>query len=195
MPGHARRAVVQQLLAHVAPHAIGAQQRIAFDLLARHGGQRHRPAVVVQAGHPVVQVQVHAVLLQGGAAQQAVQIGAVDGGVRRAIALHGACAQRQRAQVGATGGVAHLQPVGEGGDGVQLVLQAPGAQDARHIRAKLHAGAHLGEFRRALEQANFPAGARHGQRGRQPADAATGNQQLQRGAHGADCAVRVATNC
>ena len=178
VPGHTRRAVVQQLLAHAAPHAVGAQQRVAFDLLAGHGVQRDHLAVVGVAGQPVVKVEVHIRLAGRRHAQDTVQIGAVDGGVGGAIALQRARAQRQGAQVRAAGGVAHLQPIRESSHGAQFFLQTPGLQDARHVGAELHACPHFGELRRAFVQAHLPPRARRRQRRRQAANATTGNQKL-----------------
>jgi len=80
--------------------------------------------------------------------------------------------------LGAAERAAHLQAVGKRGHGAQFIFQAPAMQDARHVGAQLDAGADLAERFGTLEQAHLPAGARHRQRRRQAANAATGDQGL-----------------
>jgi hypothetical protein len=133
-------------------------------------------AGVLVLGDGVAQVELHGRVVLHGLQQQAVQIGAVDGGVGRAVAAHRGLAQRQRGEHTAVHGAAHLQVLRKGGHSVQRRLQAPGLQATHGVGAQLHASAHLGKLHCALEEPHLPPGARGGQCGCQPTDAASGDQ-------------------
>ena len=79
---------MQQPQARAAPHTVCANQGIAFDLFALFGGDGDGFAIVLVVVHGVVQVQVHIGLGLHGVEQQLVQIGAVDGRIRSAVAGH-----------------------------------------------------------------------------------------------------------
>jgi hypothetical protein len=101
-----------------------------------------------------------------------VQIGAVDGQVVGAVALHHGSAQRHAGQLGTAQGTAHTQSGRNGRDVHQGALQAPGLEPAHHIGPQLHAGTDFTEQRRALEQAHIPTGMGAGQCSRQAANTA-----------------------
>src|SRR5205823_1823480 len=120
-----------------------------------------------------------------GAAQRAddhvEQIRAVDGEVRRAIALDG-----DRAEVEQLPGLAGL-PMADflalrlARQGLELLADAKRVEHARAVRRELHAGADFLQLRSLLVDIDVDAVLEQRQRGAQPADAAAGDQN----AHGA----------
>ena len=118
--------------------------------------------------------------------QQAVQVGAVDGGVGRAVARPADGPQTEDAQRGRVVRVAHLQRLGKGCAGAQRTGQAPGLKHPDGVGTKLQTGPHLTERGGLLQQVHPHASARQGQRTRQPPDAAPGDDDLL--IHGGDCA-------
>jgi len=178
----ARGRFAQQLRTHGAAQPVSADEGVCLH------GQRLRAGALQLRGdgvpglhiarERVAQVQLHRGQALHGRQQQRQQVGAVDGGVGCAVALGDVRAQAQAGQRGAAGRAAHEQPVRKGGDLPQRVQQAPVLQPPHRVGTQLHAGAHLGEGRRALVQAHLPVGARTGQRGGEPADAAAGDHDL-----------------
>ena len=108
----------------------------------------------------------------------AMQVGTVDGGVGRAVALYRGGAQGQRSQLMARECAANLQPLRKYRHILQRPLQTPSLQAAHHIGPQLHACTHLGECGGALIQPHLPPRARCTQGGCQTANAAPRDQQL-----------------
>jgi hypothetical protein len=75
-------------------------------------------------------------------------------------------------------GIARLQARGKSGHLRQRLAQAPGLQDARHIRPDLDARAHLTELRCAFDQLHWHALLRTRQGSGHAANAAACNQHL-----------------
>ncbi len=138
-------------------------------------------------GQVLAEVQGGACVPLNGGMKQAVQVCAVDGGMRCAVALERVLAQAQHAQFAAAASVAHLQHAGKGGDLRQCILQAPIVQQARHVGTELNAGADFAEDRGAFEQAYVPAGAATCQRRGHAANTAPRDQRLF--CHGRDFAA------
>ena len=123
-------------------------------------------------------IQLHGGVVLQGLQQQAVQVGAVDGGIGGAVALHGGRAQRHRGQGVAAQRATHLQLIRKSRHRLQGPLQAPGLQAPHGVRPQLHTRAHLAELRRTLVQPHIPPCTCRTERSRQPPDAATGHQYL-----------------
>ena len=178
MPGRLRRAVTQQLLANAAPAAIGAHQQVAAHHLVIGQLQRHIRVGLLKTDHRTVQMQRRATLLLQRRQQQHMQVGPVDGVVRRAVALGKRITQAQHAQLRASDGAAHLQPVWAGHHGLQGVLQAPSAQDFHHVGAQLNTGAKLRKLGAALEQRHFCTRTGASQSGTQATNSTACNQHF-----------------
>ena len=145
MPHGLRQSVAQQLLTHTTPQAVGTHQQVSLCLAPIRQVQLHAMGQLHKPVHGAVDIQLHTGLSQCGP-QQRMQIGPVDGGIRKAVACLNLRPQRQHAQLGACAGTAYLQPVREGGHGCQLVFHTPTMQHAHPIGAQLNAGAHLGKL-------------------------------------------------
>ncbi len=178
--GPRRGAGLAEFRAHDAPQAVGPDQRIALPGPCAVGGDRHRivGALDLRQARRVVQRDI-GVLAHGGQ-QHAMQVGAVHAAIRRAVALQSGVAQRQPGQFMVVVGRTHHQRVGPRGDGVERIRQAQGMQAAHRVRPELDAGTDFGEDGRLLEQLDPMAALRQRQRARQAADAAAGDQELQR---------------
>jgi len=113
---------------------------------------------------------------QCSAVQEAVQIGAVNGGVRRTVLRDGALAQWQRAQDGAALGVQTLQALGEKRHLRQSLAQAPSLQAARGVGPELHARPHFAEHGGLFGHGDRRALARASQGRGQAADAGARDQ-------------------
>ena len=177
MSGKARRGIAQQLLAHLAPHAIGTDQGTGLHAGAFGSADFQNISSVPPALHCLAQPNVHPSALSR-PVQQALQIGAVDGGVRRAIQSLSTFAQGQGAQHLPGLGIARLQLLRKSGHLRQRVAQPPGLQDARQVRPNLDARAHLAELRCALKQLHRHAVLRTRDSSGQAANAAACNQHL-----------------
>ena len=175
---HAGMLLAQQLCTDAAPQAIGPQQGIAFHVLATAGAHRHHALGVGEAVDCVVQMKLRVGVFANGGQQQAMQVGTVDGGVGRAVALYRGGAQGQRSQLMARECAANLQPLRKYRHILQRPLQTPSLQAAHHIGPQLHACTHLGECGGALIQPHLPPRARCTQGGCQTANAAPRDQQL-----------------
>ncbi|MNV60726.1 hypothetical protein D3C71_1532010 [compost metagenome] len=173
-----RWSVIQHLLTQAAVHAIGAHQRIAFDQLLRLVSHRHHAVGFTIAFYGLGEIQMHIGIIAQCGQQQLVQIGAMDGHIGRAIALHGRAAQWHARQGLARQGAAHLQGLGHGRHRLQAFLQPPGLQPTHHIRAQLYSGTDFGEISGTFEQTHITAGACGANTRGQSADSATGNQHL-----------------
>ena len=176
----ARRRIAQQLAAHQAPQAVGANQGLALQIQTGGTVQAHAVGVLVEGDGALVQLQFHAIGFEHTRQQHLVQVGTVDAGVGRAVALLHRRPQGQRAEHRATGGAARLQPLGEGGKAAQRRVQAPALQDARDIRPHLDAGPNLAKGAGAFDQLHRPLGLRASQRCGQAAYAAPGDQYVLR---------------
>ena len=178
VPGDTRRAVAQQLLAQNAAHAVGGDQGIAFYQLAGPGSHGDHAVGLGKALDGLAQVQVHARISLSGFPQQLLQIGPVDGGVGRAIALHGLAAQGHMRQFLPGDCAAHAQAARQCHHLLQRFLQAPGLKPPHDIRTDLDSGAHFTERGRLLEKTHFPTRPRRTDGGGQATNAAAGNQHL-----------------
>ena len=174
-----RRAILDECLADRAPHAIGGHQHVAFHAVGGANGQRDGACGVREIRDRLVQIHVNALVAHGRTGQRAVQIRPVHGDIGRAVAFDRARAQRQLAQHLAGQRAAGLQLIRKGGDHLQLVAQAPVAQDAGDVRPQLNARAHLAERGGAFVQANFTTGPRAAQRRGQATNPAPCDQHLQ----------------
>ena len=110
--------------------------------------------------------------------QQSLQIGTVDGGVRRAIQRLRPSSQTQSPQHLAAVGITGLQALGKSRHLRQCAAQTPSMQHTRHIGPHLDARPHLAQLGRTLEQLHRQALARTGQSGGQTADTAPCDQDL-----------------
>jgi len=81
--------------------------------------------------------------------QKHLQIGAVDAHMGRTITLC-ACRQRHLPHHTPITGIAGAQVLGEHRHSIQRILQAPGAQNPRHIGTQLNARTLGGQLRRTL---------------------------------------------
>ena len=174
---HARRPA-GDVLAHHAPQAIAADERVGRVVVTRLGVDAHAAVRLVDAAHPFVQVEAHAGVRPHGLVQQLVRIGAVDGGVAVAVFAHRMVAQQQLAQGVAVVGIAHTDAVGKGGHRLQIVAQPPVVQHAHRIRPQLDARPHLAEGRCLLQHMHPHTGLGTRQRHTQATNATTGNQEL-----------------
>ncbi len=178
VPGHARALLAQQLGAGAAPQAVRPHQGVALHFLAPAGAHRHHALGIGEAVDGVVQMKLRVGVFADGGQQQAMQVGAVDGGVSRAVALHRRAAQGHGRQLLARERAAHPQTPRKCRHILQRALQAPGLQAAHHIGPELHACAHLAESGGTFIQAHLPPGTRSPQGCGQPANAAPRDQHL-----------------
>src|SRR5258706_16480365 len=111
-----------------------------------------------------------------GASEHLAKSRAVNGEVRRAVALDG-----DRTQIKELPGLAGL-PMADflalryAGQGLQLFADAERVEHAAAVCRELHAGADLLQLRRLLVHIDVDAMLEQRQRGSQAADAAAGNQ-------------------
>ena len=140
--------------------------------------QRDALGVLRKARHRTAQIQLRRTLLLKGRQQQAVQVGAVNRGIGRAVALLHRGPELQYTEFGARDRAAHLQSFRKRSDLGHGVLQAPAMEQLDHIGPHLDAGPDLGEFGRALKQRQLSTCARAGQRRRQATDPPTHNQNF-----------------
>ena len=157
---------------------VGGDQGIAFDQLAGPGSHGDHAVGLGKALDGLAQVQVHARISLSGFPQQLLQIGPVDGGVGRAIALHGLAAQGHMRQFLSGDCAAHAQAARQRHHLLQRFLQAPGLKPPHDIRTDLDSGAHFTERGRLLEKTHFPTRPRRTDGGGQATNAAAGNQHL-----------------
>ena len=162
----------------MAPQTVGADHHMGAALVAVGRGYLHGVGVLADELQGVVQQQLRAALGLHGAQQQAVQIGAGNGGVTRAVALHRTRAQRQLPQHRARLRAAHLQQRRKAGHRVQAAAQAPAFQQAHHVGAELDACAHFREHGILLDQLHRQATRATGQRGGQATNATADNEYL-----------------
>jgi len=173
--GGARRAVVAHLLAHLAPDAVGAHQDRALVVPGIADLHPHLLRPRQHGADPRSQAQLGAGLTRA-FQQQRLQVGTVHGEIRRAVALRERLAEPQRPDLLPVHTVAHVQLARLRGHGTELLLEAPADQDPGGVGAELDAGADFAQRFGALVQARRPARLPAGDRGGQPAHAATGDQ-------------------
>ena len=118
--------------------------------------------LLLEAVHGAVDVQLRIAVGGQCGQQQSMQVGPVDGGVRKTVARPDFRPQCQHAQLGPRAGTAHLQTVREGGHGGQFAFQTPVVQHAHHSGAQLNACADLAELSCPLEQRDAGTGPRTG---------------------------------
>ena len=180
MAGDQRLAVADDLVAHLRPHAIAADQRTAPDALARVQGQGHTLVVLLEVLDGAIGFQADEIVASAGIDEDRVQIVAVDDGigllepVQEAGVVEGNpgdALARQRA--------AHLhcrRPMNVGED---LILEAEPCKRAEHVGAELNSGSDLAEFGCLFQHPDCHALARERIGRRQSADAAPGYQDRQ----------------
>ena len=128
--------------------------------------------------HTAVQEHTGFVLSLHGFKQALVQIGAVDGEVRRPVAVHEVVAHGHLPQASAVQGITHLEVAGHKAALRQQVLQTPGVQTLHGVRAQANACAHLGEGLCLFNQLAGGAHMAQGQCSGQAAYAASGDQYI-----------------
>ena len=172
----------QEALAQRAPHAVGGHQGLGRDALAV--GQDHVEPIgaVLPMRDRLAQTQLSA-RDQRGLVQEAVQIGAVEGGVRRAVQRLCALTQTQRPQDPTGLGVQRLQVGRKSRHLRQRFVQAPSLQTTRDVGADLYARPHFAERGGLFDHGDRQALARTGQCRGHATDASACNEQLVR--HGA----------
>ena len=132
----------QHLPAHLAPQPVGADQHLRPHGLGScrpcHGAGRQihgQPALLqtFPALHLALQQRLHGILLLHLLQQQLVQVGAVDGRVRRSVAQRKTGIEVQRAQRIAIGRIAHTQQLRKRRNALQAVTQPPTLEHPHHV--------------------------------------------------------------
>ena len=178
MARHTRGCAAQQLVARKAPQAIGADEPIALDLFAPAGAHGDDLVGIDKTFNGLAKVQLGLCALAHRSKQHTMQVGAVHGGIRRAVAIDRRSPQRQDAQLFATEGTAHLQPRRKRRHRLQRLLQAPSLQAPHDVGPYLHARPHFAECGGPFVQAHIQPCARRAQGGGQPANATASDQDL-----------------
>ena len=174
----AHRLRAQHLRPHTAPQAVAANEGLPLQRRVAFGRHLHGIGRLLISGHARVEVQAHTGFLLDGAQQQAVQVGAVQGGVGLGVAGQGHGTQAQLPQPLAAVCIAHPQQLGKGGAGLQLVRQAPGMQHAHRIGPQLQARAHFAKGAGLLQHVHRNPGPGQRQRAGQTPNAATGDHHM-----------------
>ena len=132
----------QHLPAHLTPQPIGADQHLCPHGLGScrpcHGAGRQihgQPALLqtFPALHLALQQRLHGILLLHLLQQQLVQVGAVDGRVRRSVAQRKTGIEVQRAQRIAIGRITHTQQLRKRRNALQAVTQPPTLEHPHHV--------------------------------------------------------------
>ena len=177
MAGDARLAVADDALADGRPHAVAGDQRAAFGpfaILQRDGDAVAVILVTVDAAAGFERDQIARL---AGLEEAAVNIGAVNDGVRLAEALAKRAVERDIGDELAGDGVAHFLRRRDVGILQHGVLEADLFQHAEDVGPELNAGADLAEFRGLFEQAHRKSLLRQCIGRDQAADPAAGDQK------------------
>ncbi|MNV61669.1 hypothetical protein D3C71_1541870 [compost metagenome] len=175
---HPGRRGAEQLCARAAPEAVGADERIPLHLFAPTGAHRDDAVGIDETLDRLVKMQLGLGAVRHRGQQQAMQIGAVDGGIGGAIPLDRRGPQWHGAQFFAADGIAHLQARGKRRHGLQRLLQSPGLQPPHHIGPDLHARTHFAERGGPFVQPHIQSRTRRTQGRRQAANATASDQHL-----------------
>ena len=175
-----RLAVADDLLAHLRPHAVAADQGAAPDPLARLQGHGDAVVVLLEVLEGAVVLQRDEVVALAGVDEDAVDVVAVGDRVGLLELAHEArVGQRDAGDALARQRATHFHGRRLMGVGEHRVLEPDPVERVEDVGAELDAGADLAELRRLLEHSHRKALARERVRRREPADAAARDQDRQ----------------
>ena len=177
MAGHARRAVADDLAAHLRPHAVAADQCAAAYLLAAFEADRDLVAFVDEVVDLAVVLQRDEIVALAGPQIDAVDVGAMGHRIGLAEPLHEGFAERNAGDEAAAQRVAHLDVGRHPGVVHHAGLEPDPFDRPEDVGTELDAGAELFEFRRLLEYPHRKALVCQRIGGDQPADAAAGDEE------------------
>ena len=179
---HARLAVADDLLAHAAPQAVGADQ--CGGLQPPAVDQLHLDAAVApgEAGDLALHLQRDRRQFATGVEEHLMQVGAVDHAVGLAVGGQRLLADRRAHHQFAAAHVAHHQVGRKVGDAPDRLGQAQVLEQTKHVGPELDAGADLAQGVGLLEHLHGVALSRQHQRDGQAADAAACDDE-RRGGH------------
>ena len=176
---HARRAVGHDRRARRRPQAVGADQRRALVLGAVLAAHDHRIAALLEACQAARSFERDLLAPLARLEYFSVQVAPVYDEVTVLVALEELSAERDPRDLPVVEGVDQDQRVGENRVRLERLQHAQAVEHAAHVRPHLDAVADLAELRRLFQHAHPPALAGEGERRRQPADAAAGDQDGQ----------------
>ena len=176
MAGDARRGVADDLLAHVRPQSVGADQGRAGNPVARCQRGGDRAAILIVPGNLGAGAQVDQRAVLAGFQQHAVQVAAMDHRIGVAEAGPERIVERHHGDRFGGHRVHQAQFVDIDRHRPRRIADAEPVEGVEGVRAKLDAGADLAELRCLFEHDRGESGAREPERRGQPADAAAGDE-------------------
>ena len=182
MAGKARGFRPEQMRAHRRADAVRADQQVGGQRLARCGGDRDVIGAVVDSGQFRAQLQRTGLCAFERLGQDCHQIGAVQRHIGRAPAPLCRFAQRNLQDLARAAAIAQRDRRRALSRRGHRLADAQRIQHAHRIGAELQACAHLFERGGLFDDAHVMPLARQRQRGGQPGNASTGDQD----AHGLD---------
>ena len=164
-------------------NAVGADQRVAFSDGAVFQAQRDPSAILVESGATAVEMDGLRFLAPHRIGKYALQIGAMERPIGKAVALDGFSAKIEQLLGFPRVPDVNLFALGLPADRLDLGPEAELIENPGAVGADLESGADLHDLGRLLIDVDIEAALEQRQRRGQPADARAGDQNLRFSAH------------